>query len=67
MQHFRITGDWLYQSRQLKSQFSVLTAEDLHFERGKEEELIKRIGARLQKTREDVILIIKAGLAIKSL
>lgn len=64
---FKIKGDWLFQSRQLMSQFSQLTKADLRFEAGKEDELLSRIGARLNKKREDVIAIIKKGLKIRSL
>lgn len=64
---FKVTGDWLFQSRQLKSQFPSLTKADLKFEVGKEEALLHRMGSRLHKNREEIIDIIKMGLKIRSL
>ena len=58
---FKITGNWTTQSKELKSKFSQLTDEDLKFEPGKENDLIKRVETRLNKNREDVISIIKKG------
>ncbi len=55
---FKITGDWAKQSKELKSKFSQLTDADLKFEVGKENDLLKRVQSRLDKTREDVIKII---------
>lgn len=58
---FKITGDWSIQSKQLKEKFSQLTDADLKFETGKEEDLIERVIARLNKKREEVINILKKG------
>ncbi|RZT00064.1 hypothetical protein [Aquimarina brevivitae] len=58
---FKITGNWANQSKELKSKFSQLTDEDLKFEAGKENELLKRVENRLKKGREEVINIIKKG------
>lgn len=58
---FKITGNWADQSKELKSKFSQLTDADLKFETGKENDLLKRVEARLNKNREEVINIIKKG------
>lgn len=55
---YEITGNWGKQSTQLKQQYSQLTDEDLKFEPGKEDELLGRIGNRLNKSRDEVIDII---------
>jgi hypothetical protein len=56
---FKMNGNWDSQSKQLKKKYAQLTDADLKFETGKENELLSRIEARLKKTREDVIGIIK--------
>ena len=56
---FKITGNWSDQSKQLKTKYSQLTDEDLKFEEGKENDLIKRVETRLNKNREEVVSIIK--------
>ena len=58
---FKITGNWADQSKELKGKFSQLTDEDLKFESGKENELLKRVETRLNKDRNEVINIIKKG------
>lgn len=58
---FKITGNWANQSKELKNKFSQLTDEDLKFETGKENELLKRVENRLNKDRQEVINIIKKG------
>jgi len=58
---FKITGDWKEQSKRLKNKHPQLTDEDLKFETGKENDLVKRLESRLRKNREEVINIIKAG------
>ena len=60
-QTFKITGDWSVQSKQLKEKFVQLTDADLKFEVGQEEELLKRVEAKLNKKREEVVSIIKKG------
>ena len=56
-----IFNNWPAQQKELKTQFSQLTDEDLKFETGKENELIKRVQSRLHKNREEVIGIIKTS------
>ena len=58
---FTITGNWENQSKALKQKFSQLTDEDLKFEKGKENELLKRVETRLNKDRQEVVNIIKKG------
>jgi hypothetical protein len=62
---FKVTGNWNEQSKQLKAKFSTLTDADLKFETGKEEELLERIESRLDKSREEVISILKKGQQAK--
>ncbi len=54
---FKIRGDWKDQAKQLKSKYPQLTDEDLKFEQGKENELLKRVETRLNKNHEEVISI----------
>ena len=56
---FKITGDWTNQSKQLKAKFSGLTDADLKLEAGKESEMLGRVELKLNKSREEVIDIIK--------
>lgn len=57
---FKITKDWSWQSKLiLKGKFGQLTLTDLRFEKGKENELLNRIGSRLDKTCQEVSNILK--------
>lgn len=56
---FKITGDWEEQSKQLKEKFSQLKDSDLVLEKGKENELLGRLGNKLSKNREEVIAILQ--------
>jgi hypothetical protein len=56
---FTINGKWEEQSKNLKAKFEHLTDGDLRFEPGKENEMLKSVEARLYKTRDEVISIIK--------
>jgi hypothetical protein len=55
----KISGDWSQHADDLKEKFPQLTDSDLKFERGKEDDLIKRMELRLHKKREEVINIIR--------
>jgi len=55
----KISGDWSQQADALKDKYPNLTDSDLKFERGREDDLIKRMELRLHKKREEVINIIK--------
>lgn len=59
METFKISGDWGTQSKLIRKIIPTITISDLHFERGKEDELLKRLEKRLNKTRAEVIDIIK--------
>jgi hypothetical protein len=61
IKEFKISGDWVAQSKRLKEEYSLLTDADLKLEAGKENELLTRVGTRLNKKREEVITIIKKG------
>ncbi|MCC5929540.1 MAG: general stress protein CsbD [Cyclobacteriaceae bacterium] len=65
VEEFRMNGDWKNQSRQLKAKYSQLSDEDLKYESGKENELLKRLGTRLNKSREEVISVLKKVQPIK--
>lgn len=56
---FIMGSNWDAQARQLKEQFTSLTDADLKYVPGKEDELLSTVQARLHKTREEVISIIK--------
>ena len=56
---FKINEDWLFQSKQLKLEFPQLTNEDLELQTGNEASIITNIGARLNKTKEEVITLLK--------
>lgn len=56
---FKMNGDWKEQAMQLKSKYTQLTDEDLIYESGKVSYLLKRIEARLNKSREEVVAIIR--------
>lgn len=62
---FKITGNWNAQTTILKEKFSQLTDADLKYEPGKENELLARMEARLNKKREEVVNIINKGQAAK--
>jgi len=56
---FKIIGNWVDQSKQLKDKYAQLTDSDLEFEEGKEEELLRKMETRLNKNREEVINILR--------
>ena len=58
-ENFVIGGNWEMESKFLREQFPLLTTEDLAYEMGKDEELLGRIQARLYKSREEVLIIIR--------
>ena len=61
VKEFKISGDWNAQSKKLKKQFSELTDSDLILEPGKEDDMLAKVGLKLNKRREEVISIIKKG------
>jgi hypothetical protein len=54
-------GDWEKQALLLQKQFSQLRHEDLQFEPGQEEDLLRRLQNRLNMHREEVIGLIQKG------
>lgn len=58
---FKINGDWTAQSKELKTKYNLLTDSDLHFEAGKDTEMLGRIQNRLGKSREETIGIIRTA------
>jgi hypothetical protein len=56
---FKVVGDWNTQAKRLKEKFTKLSDADLKFEAGKEDDLFKRLGTRLNKNRLEVITLIK--------
>ncbi|TSJ41353.1 hypothetical protein FO442_14805 [Fluviicola chungangensis] len=55
---FQITGNWGKQSSQLKEQYSQLTDSDLNFQPGQENQLLDKLGTKLNKSRDEVINIL---------
>jgi hypothetical protein len=56
---FIMGPNWDAQARQLKSKFFALTDADLKYVPGRENELLGSVQARLHKTREEVIDILR--------
>jgi hypothetical protein len=52
-------GNWDWQPHKLKEQFGQLTFSDILYEVGKENDLLTRIGSRINKTIPQVIDILK--------
>jgi len=59
---FKISENWAIQSKLLKAKFPGLTLKDLKFEKGKEDELLERIGKKVKLSRPDLIRLIQTGL-----
>jgi uncharacterized protein YjbJ (UPF0337 family) len=53
-------GNWNYQKGKLKEKFSILTDNDLLFEQGKKDEMLKNLQIKLGKTKEELDNIIEA-------
>ena len=62
---FRIAGDWDLKSKLLRRRFPQLTFLDLKIENNDENDLLERIGNRLNKNRDEVIQIIKKTVTNK--
>jgi hypothetical protein len=58
---FKITGDWTAQSEILKEKFPQLTDTDLKYDQGQEVSLLERVEKKLNKSRGEVINIIRKG------
>jgi uncharacterized protein YjbJ (UPF0337 family) len=53
-----LKGNWEEQKAKLKQKFAALTDNDLLFIKGKKEEMMGRIQAKLGKTKEELYKII---------
>jgi hypothetical protein len=62
---FKVVGNWDTQSKALKEKYTQLTDADVKCETGKEEEMITRVSARLNKDREEVVNILHKGQPAK--
>lgn len=58
-EEFKISGSWERQSKQLKKKFCQLTNADMKLVKGKDEELLLRMESRLNKSRIEIINLIK--------
>jgi len=56
---FKVKGDWSIQADKLKIKFPTLTDDDLKFETGKENELLGKVGKRLNKNLEETTAILE--------
>lgn len=56
---FKVKGNWSIHSGKLKTKFPSLTDDDLKFETGKEAQLLKKVGDRLNKTLEETTAILE--------
>ena len=54
-------GNWKRQKERLKQKFDSLTDDDLFFEAGEEEEMMKKLEQKLGKTKKEIQQII-AGM-----
>lgn len=54
-----VIGNWDWQPQILKEQFGQLTLSDVTFEFGKKDDMLTRIGIRLNKSRFEVNNILK--------
>jgi hypothetical protein len=51
-------GYWNGKKEKLKQKYTIITDEDLHFNEGKEKEMIEMLGYKLGKTKEELRNII---------
>ncbi|WP_346238653.1 hypothetical protein ABDK00_007600 [Niabella insulamsoli] len=58
-ENFKMIGDWTSQSKTLKEKYPLLVDADLKFEKGNENDLLTRVGTRLNKKRDEVINILR--------
>ncbi len=53
-------GYWNDKKEKLKQQYQIISDEDLHFNEGKEKEMMELLGYKLGKTQEELRNIISA-------
>lgn len=58
---FTITEDWGKLAKYLKEKFPELSDADLKFETGGEDDLLQRLTTKLNKSRGEVITVIRNG------
>lgn len=58
---FTLSNDWPRHSKRLRNKFPNLTDADLNFEIGKENELLVRLEGKLNKSREEVVRMVRNG------
>ena len=58
MNFMKLKGNWNEVTGKLKQQYANLTDDDLIFQKGKEEELLGRLQAKVGKTKEELRKII---------
>ncbi len=64
MSTIKITPDeWEILKIKFKRKYNHLTDEDLAFSKGKEDELVNRLAARVRRNRDYVLFTLKKGLA----
>jgi hypothetical protein len=51
-------GFWNEKKEKLKQKYTIITDEDLHFQDGKENEMMEMLGYKLGKTKEELRNII---------
>ena len=55
-----VTGNWNEQKVKLKAKFPNLSDEDLKYEEGQRDEMLKDLQAKLGKSKEELAAIISA-------
>lgn len=63
---FKVTGNWLEQSKLLQQAFPQLTKEDTQFVVGNEHELLERVESRLKLSQEEVMKILRKAFPRKA-
>jgi uncharacterized protein YjbJ (UPF0337 family) len=54
MNKIEVAGNWKEQKGKLKQKFAALTENDLLFAKGKKEEMLDKLQAKLGKTKEEL-------------
>ena len=54
----KVILSWEEQASKLKEKFSTLTDQDLYFEQGKMDEMIKRVQSKVGKTKHELYELI---------
>jgi hypothetical protein len=55
-----VAGYWEQKKEKLKQKFPNITEEDLHYQEGKEKEMIEMLGNKLGKSKQELLNIIVA-------